>query len=242
VNSPSFSQPAHSSSCGQVPPRPKPLRVKICGITQAEQGLAIAELGAHALGFICVAASKRYILPANIAYICSQLPAHLAKIGVFADAALEEIRAVVNATGLTGVQLHGQESADFCQQLRQVLPQVELIKALRVRSIEDLAPTHTYFAHVDAFLLDAYDERQLGGTGKTLDWQMLRQFRPPCPWFLAGGLTPENILTALDLVQPDGIDLSSGVETAPGDKNLERVAQLFQQLKAGGYWIPLPPG
>jgi phosphoribosylanthranilate isomerase len=213
----------------------QPLRVKICGITQFEQGSAISELGATALGFICVPNSPRYITPPKIAQICSQLPNRVARIGVFANAPLEEITAVVRATGLSGIQLHGQESPDFCQQLRQAIPQVEIIKALRIRSIEDLAQTHTYFAHVDAFLLDAYDEKQLGGTGKTIDWKMLQQFHPPRPWLLAGGLTPNNILTALTHVQPDGIDLSSGVEHHPGDKDLEKVAQLFSQLIAGGY-------
>jgi phosphoribosylanthranilate isomerase len=214
---------------------PRPLRVKICGITQLAQGCAIAQLGATSLGFICVPSSPRYIAPASIAQICGQLPARVARIGVVANLPREEIAALVRETGLSGIQLHGQESPEFCQQLRQAIPQVEIIKALRIRSIEDMTQAQDYVAQVDALLLDAYDPQQLGGTGKTIDWQMLQQFRPACPWLLAGGLSPENILTALAQVQPDGIDLSSGVEHRPGDKDLARVAQLFKQLEVGGY-------
>jgi phosphoribosylanthranilate isomerase len=136
---------------------------------------------------------------------------------------------VVNS-GLTGVQLHGDESSEFCQQLRQLLPSVEILKALRIRSVEDIDKAATYTATADTLLLDAYDPQQLGGTGTTLDWVMLQQFSPSCPWFLAGGLTPDNIVEALTQVNPSGIDLSSGVERAPGDKDLDKVAKLFESL------------
>ena len=88
----------------------------------------------------------------------------------------------------------------------------------------------TYTTCVDTLLLDAYHPQQLGGTGKTLDWTLLQQFNPSCPWFLAGGLTPDNIVEALSQVKPSGIDLSSGVESAPGDKDLDKVAKLFKKL------------
>jgi phosphoribosylanthranilate isomerase len=98
---------------------------------------------------------------------------------------------------------------------------------------EDLQSAMGYVNHVDRLLLDAYHPKQLGGTGKTLDWQAIQQFRPGCPWLLAGGLTPDNIQAALQIVQPDGIDLSSGVERCPGDKDLTKVAQLFKALQQG---------
>jgi phosphoribosylanthranilate isomerase len=85
---------------------------------------------------------------------------------------------------------------------------------------------------VDALLLDAYHPHLLGGTGKTLDWETLQQFRPSCPWLLAGGLTPENVIDALSLLQPSGIDLSSGVERSPGDKDLGKVARLFENVRS----------
>ncbi|MBH8564068.1 phosphoribosylanthranilate isomerase [Nostoc sp. CENA67] len=206
------------------------MRVKICGITQSDQAVAIASLGATALGFICVPTSPRYVTTAQIQAAVAQLPKNVDRIGVFANADISEISDTVINSGLTGVQLHGDESPEFCDQLRQVLPQVEIIKALRIRSVEHLDQTTNYAQYVDTLLLDAYHPQQLGGTGQTLDWQMLQQFSPGCPWFLAGGLTPDNIVTALSQVKPDGIDLSSGVELKPGDKDLTKVAKLFEKL------------
>lgn len=206
------------------------MRIKICGITQPEQAKAIAQLGATALGFICVPTSPRYVTLEQIQTIVASLPTPLDKIGVFADSTLEQIVEVVTQTDLTGVQLHGNESTEFCDRLGQILPKVERIKAIRVKTPEALHQACHYIPHVETLLLDAYHPHQLGGTGQTLDWTSLQQFRPNCPWFLAGGLNPDNIRDALNLVQPNGIDLSSGVECSPGDKDLAKVTQLFQVL------------
>lgn len=208
------------------------MRIKICGIIQPEQGKAIASLGATALGFICVPGTPRYVTPVQIRAVVEQLPENLDRIGVFANSIREEICQIVKAVGLTGVQLHGDESPEFCYHLRQSLPNVEVIKALRVRSLEAPVQADVYTNWVDTLLLDAYHPHQLGGTGKTLDWGELRQFKPNCPWLLSGGLTPGNVLDALSQLHPNGIDLSSGVERAPGDKDLTKVAQLFEQLGA----------
>jgi phosphoribosylanthranilate isomerase len=208
------------------------MRIKICGITQPEQGYAIATLGASALGFICVPASPRYVNPNQILAVVAQLPKNVDQIGVFVNSTPAEICQIVTTCGLTGVQLHGDESPEFCHQLRSFLPNVEIIKALRVRSLQALLQADVYTSWVDTLLLDAYQPQQMGGTGKTLDWASLQQFQPSCPWLLAGGLTPNNVLDALNQVQPNGIDLSSGVERAPGDKDLTKVAQLFEQLRS----------
>ncbi|KRH97067.1 MULTISPECIES: phosphoribosylanthranilate isomerase [Cylindrospermopsis] len=206
------------------------MRIKICGITQPQQSLAITQLGATALGFICVPSSPRYVSIEQINLATSHIPDHIDKIGVFANSTIFEITKVVSSSSLTGVQLHGDETPLFCEELRQVLPNIELIKAFRVRSWEQLETTLNYTSGVDTFLLDAYHPQQLGGTGKTLDWQVLQSFRPALPWFLAGGLTPDNVLTALTQIHPDGIDLSSGVERSPGDKDLDKVALLFSRI------------
>lgn len=213
------------------------MRVKICGITQPEQARAIVRSGATALGFICVPASPRYVTPAQIAKILEYLnlkapAAQFHRIGVFANATLAEVQQTVQRTRLSGVQLHGAESPTFCADLRTLLPTVEILKALRIRTEADLAQAKEYQSVVDTFLLDAYHPNLLGGTGKTLDWQTLAHFHPGRPWFLAGGLTPDNILIALQQVHPDGIDLSSGVEHSPGDKDLCKVAVLFERLQA----------
>ena len=207
------------------------MRIKICGIKQPEQGKAIAYAGATALGFICVPASPRYVNSTQIRTVVEQLPQKVDRIGVFANSAQEEICQTVADAGLTGVQLHGDETPEFCHQLRSTLPNIEIIKALRVRSEEGLAQAETYSKWADTLLLDAYDPQMLGGTGKTLDWTTLQQFQPSCPWLLAGGLTPDNVLDALSQVNPSGIDLSSGVERAPGDKDLDKVAHLFEKLQ-----------
>ncbi|MEB3251945.1 MAG: phosphoribosylanthranilate isomerase [Cyanobacteriota bacterium] len=213
--------------------------VKICGITQVDQALAIAALGATDLGFICVPQSPRYLSPEALAPILQALrdrQVRVGTVGVFADADLATIGPIVNRAGLSTVQLHGGETPQTCQRLRQGLAGVRLIKAIRVRTQADLSRALTYTPWVDALLLDAYHPDSLGGTGHTLDWAALSQFRPPCPWFLAGGLRPDNIQTALASLSPDGIDLSSGVEQRPGWKDLTLVAELFQALSPN-----LPP-
>ncbi len=214
------------------------MRIKICGITKPEQAIAIAQLGATDLGFICASSSPRYVTAAQIAVVGQALQAAaiaVGRIGVFVNASLAEIVQAVLIGGLTAVQLHGQESVQFCQELRRSLTeagfaQIELWKAFRIRTAADLTQIADYAAVVDAVLLDAYHPNLMGGTGQTLNWADLQGFAPACPWFLAGGLTPDNVTQALQHVQPDGIDLSSGVERSPGDKDLQRVAHLFTQL------------
>jgi len=221
----------------QDPSLGRKMRIKICGITQPEQGRAIATAGATMLGFICAPQSPRFVTPTRIADIVAALRIDnptgqglCDRVGVFVNADLEVIRETVAIANLSGVQLHGQESPQFCWQVKQALPTIELIKALRIRSQTDLAQANQYHACVDTLLLDAFHPTLAGGTGQTLNWQDLQQFSPPIPWLLAGGLTPDNIITALNQIQPTGIDLSSGVESSPGIKNLAKVTQLFQAL------------
>lgn len=207
------------------------MRVKICGITKPTQGEAIAHLGATDLGFICVPASQRYVTPTQINAVVRNLSRSINRIGVFANTTSKHICQVLTETNLTGVQLHGDESPEFCQQLRADMPAgVEIIKAIRVKTPAALALADVYGGIADTLLLDAYHPDQLGGTGQQLDWGALAQFSPGCSWLLAGGLTPDNILDALKQVNPTGIDLSSGVERSPGDKDLGKVARLFEQL------------
>ncbi len=233
-----------SDSCTKI-------RIKICGITLPEQAVAIAQLGISTLGFICVKPSPRYIEPSRIAQIVAVLDQDSdqdssperpmpQRIGVFAQADLETIQATVTEGRLSGVQLHGDESLEICQTVRAALPAVELIKAIRVRSPQDLDQAREFGAIVDTLLLDAYDPKLLGGTGHRIDWQWLREFRPACPWLLAGGLNPENIAEALSLLSPNGIDVSSGVECwdgtgkgrSPGNKDIDAVKRLVLAIGA----------
>jgi phosphoribosylanthranilate isomerase len=207
------------------------LRVKICGITQIDQAIAIAKSGADALGFICVQQSPRYVTPGKIRSIVDELPEAIGKIGVFMNADLNGLKDFVTATGLTAIQLHGGEEQDYCKELRDLLPEIEIIKAFRIRRLDDLEWAETFAEAADWFLLDAYHPDMGGGTGKTLDWAGLDRFRPSKPWFLAGGLNPGNICEAMALTNPNGIDLSSGVEKRPGDKDLGAVVNLFERLE-----------
>jgi phosphoribosylanthranilate isomerase len=206
------------------------LRIKICGITRSDRGREIAKLGATALGFVCVERSPRYVTAVQIKAIIDCLELPVETIGVFADATIAEIVRTVTITGLTGVQLHGAESPEFCQQLRKQLPKIELIKAFRWKNAESFQEIDNYSQRVDTLLLDAYHPQMLGGTGKTINWSELQQFKPGLPWLLAGGLTPQNVTEALTQLKPNGIDLSSGLERSPGDKDLVKVAQLFASL------------
>lgn len=206
------------------------MRVKICGITQAEQGQAIAQLGATALGFICVERSPRYVKAQQIQDIIQVLPTTIDRIGVFANASLTDIEGVLKVAQLTGIQLHGDETPELCAQIKQLWPDLEIIKAFRIKTVESLSTIPQYVEVIDTLLLDAYDPQQLGGTGKTLNWDILTTFKPDRPWFLAGGLNPDNISDALDSLAPDGVDLSSGVERSPGDKDINKVTQLFERL------------
>ena len=207
------------------------MRVKICGLTKVNQAQEIAAQGANSIGFICVKKSPRYISPEKIKAIAIALPNNVDKVGVFANHSLEEIADIVATAQLTSVQLHGAESPEFCDRLRQQLPEnLELIKAFRIKSAKSLEDVKMYLDRVDTILLDAYHPQMLGGSGHTIDWQALKQFNPSLPWLLAGGLTPDNIQEALTSLKPDGIDLSSGVEHSPGDKDLTKVTHLFEQL------------
>lgn len=215
------------------------LKVKICGITQVAQGIAIARAGATALGYICTTKSPRYLTPEKIAPIVAAVREQFPEVdhfGVFVDEGVASMVAIARSTRLTVLQLHGHETPAVCQLLRDALEasglsKIKIVKALRIRDTEDLAEANRYAPHVDMLLLDAYHPDQLGGTGETLDWRSLQTFSPQCAWFLAGGLNPDNVLNALSKLSPNGIDLSSGVERSPGDKDLEKVSRLFKQLE-----------
>lgn len=208
-----------------------PVAVKICGLTQAAQAVAIARMGVTALGFICVPSSARYIAPSAIAKITQQLPEEVLTVAVVANPTLEALQSLLHRSNVKALQLHGSESPAFCQQLRQQFPDVQLIKALRVKSQDTLQEIPAYIPHVNCLLLDAYHPQQLGGTGSPFDWQLLQGLRIDCPWWLAGGITPENCRQAIAQTRPHGIDVCSGVEVRPGIKDLTRVQALLQALR-----------
>ncbi|MFO0015970.1 MAG: phosphoribosylanthranilate isomerase [Synechococcaceae cyanobacterium] len=218
--------------------------VKICGLRHEAQAAAVARQGADAIGVIAVPASPRWV-PAErraalFAAAAGERPGCFGVL-VVADPTDAELETLDSRGGHQVLQLHGQESAERRAQLRQRLD-VKLWKALRISRPEDLSLAAAYGRVVDALLLDCWDPRQLGGTGRSIPLGWLRDFTPALPWWLAGGLNAANLRSVLGSVAPTGLDLSSGVEDAPGEKNLHKVAELFAVLRdhqqAGG--LPEP--
>lgn len=204
------------------------LRVKICGITNLADARYCAGAGADYLGFIQSEASPRYVDP-DVARQIIEWVAGVKTVGVFVDAEVGTLNEVTAATGFDIVQLHGDESAEYCS-----LVQRPVIKAFRVRSEDDpdelLQRLQPYVPHVNAFLFDTYVANQAGGTGKTFSWDKISGLRLDLPVFLAGGITPSNAADAVETVHPYAVDVSSGVEQSPGTKDFEAVDNLFGAL------------
>jgi phosphoribosylanthranilate isomerase len=199
--------------------------VKICGITNRDDALASAELGANALGFVFHDSSPRSVSLEVAANITESLPPSVVKVGVFVDALEEKVMRAIAACGLNVLQFHGTESPDYCLQFGLMS-----VKAFRIRDESFLTDLERY--PTDAWLLDSYVAGQPGGTGATFNWDLAAKAGAlGKPIFLAGGLTPENVAVAVRQVRPYAVDVSSGVEAAPGKKDLEKVKAFIQTAK-----------
>jgi phosphoribosylanthranilate isomerase len=199
-------------------------RVKICGITTAEDAAAAVEAGADALGFVFAPGSPRLVRPEVVERIARDLPPFVTAVGVFVDQPLEEILRIAGLCPLQAVQLHGDEPEAFSRRVP-----VRVIKAIRVRDARDLAPIGTYPAH--AFLLDAFVEGKAGGTGTTISWELAREAKGTVPIILSGGLRPETAAQAVRTVRPYGVDVSSGVEASPGHKDHKKVREFIAAVR-----------
>lgn len=200
------------------------VRVKICGITNAADALHAAACGADALGFVFYERSPRCVTPAAAAAICAGLPPFVSRVGLFVNEDLERIAAVAGECGLDVVQLHGDESPQDCARLSR-----RVVKALRVRDAASLTGHEQY--DVSALLLDAWVADRFGGTGVSFNWELAAGIARQRPVILAGGLTPDNVATAVQTVRPYAVDVASGVECAPGEKDPERVARFIRMAK-----------
>ena len=209
--------------------------LKSCGLTDLDQALAIAELGADAIGVIGVAGTPRYIADDQRRALFDQLARQapqLQRVWVVANADPDSIGAALTGTGVpTVVQLHGDESPDSCRRLRKQHPQVQFWKALRLRDREQLNRVEPYSDAVDALLLDAWNPEQLGGTGHRLPIDWLAKANLPLPWWMAGGVSAEWIPELLAQVNPHGLDASSRLEIRPGWKDLDKVAALVEAIR-----------
>jgi len=200
-------------------------KVKICGITTGDDGLAATELGADALGFVFYRRSPRYVRPERAREIIARLPPFVTTVGVFVTEEKEKLEEAIEVSGVTAVQLHGEESPAYCASFRDV----KVIKAFRVS--DEFDPERLGDYEVDAYLLDAYRKDAYGGTGKTFSWEMARRAKTYGRIILAGGLTPENVRRAIEAVQPYAVDVSSGVEQSPGVKDREKVRAFLARAR-----------
>ena len=219
--------------------------LKICGLKDAVQAEAVARLGVDAVGVIGVPASPRFVAPDGRPPLFAAVAgarADCLRVLVVADPADSELTALQPTVGGHNVvQLHGSESVQRCLDLRRELPEgLQLWKALRIRSAQDLEQAFAYATVVDALLLDAWVSDQLGGTGQRLPLAWLDGFSSPRPWWLAGGITAGAVESIRSSILPSGLDVSSGVEISPGQKDLDRVAALLEAVRQGP-WIPTPP-
>ncbi|MBL1212838.1 MAG: phosphoribosylanthranilate isomerase [Ignavibacteriae bacterium] len=199
------------------------MKVKVCGITNYEDGAYAAECGADALGFIFYKKSKRYVTPAKVKAIIDQLPYFICKVGVFVNEEPEYINEILKEIGLNAVQLHGDEKPDLVDKI--TLP---VIKSFRVNEQFDFSLLEKY--NDCTFLLDTYSEREFGGTGSKFNWEFIPD-EIKSKIILAGGISDENIDVAVNEINPAAVDLSSSLEKSPGIKDHKKIKQFFNKLK-----------
>lgn len=200
-------------------------RVKICGITRIEDGLAAAQAGADAIGLVFAPASPRRVSAEQAAAIVAALPPFVTSVALFVDPPAEQVRAVLEAFRPDLLQFHGDEPPDFCAAFG--LP---YLKAVRVRPETDLLQCAVTYADARGLLLDAYHPDSHGGTGRRFDWDLIPA-KLPRPIVLAGGLDPDNVAAAVRQVRPWAVDVSSGVELAKGIKDAGLVTRFVREVR-----------
>jgi len=203
--------------------------VKVCGITNLEDALAAIEAGADMLGFNFYARSPRHVVPDAARAVIERMPEGVECVGVFVnEPSPEEVSDIARESGVSAVQLHGDETPEFCRALEGFTT----VKALRVGKGYAVETAAAYAT--DAVLLDAYAPDAFGGTGHTFDWALARATREAVPrLFLAGGLKPSNVAAAISAVGPYAVDVCSGVETSPGRKSFKLMRDFVQAVRRG---------
>jgi len=205
------------------------VRVKICGITTLEDGLAAVDAGADALGFIFFEASPRWISPESAAGIIRRLPPLVSKVGVFVNASERAVREAISLSGIDTLQFHGDESPPFCAGFTPI----KVYKAFRIQGLETLEDLPRF--KTDAWLLDSHVPEKSGGTGARFNWDLAVEAKKlGRPIILAGGLAPENVTEAVRQVRPFAVDVSSGVEATPGRKDPGRIRAFINAVHSAG--------
>lgn len=189
-------------------------KIKICGTTNKHDALLASALGADMLGFIFWPKSKRFVDQKVAEDIVNELPENILKVGVFVNETPEKVLEIAENVELDVLQFHGEETPEYCSRF---MDKYKVIKAIRVKDDTSLAHVNDY--KVDFILLDTYKDDAQGGTGATFDWSLLENFEILRPVILSGGLNPDNVSVAIEAAAPFGVDVASGVESAPGKKD-----------------------
>ena len=213
----------------------KSTAIKICGITKTSQARSIAELKINAIGVIGVKNSPRFVPEEECMKIFNEVEkvsSSIEKVLVIANAKLEEVKCINNrSTPPSVIQLHGNESVDYCRELKNEFPRIKLWKAFRLKAINDLENISQYEKNIDAILIDAWDDKSLGGTGNRVPIELLLNKTFKAPWILAGGISAEIIPEIFSKLRPDGIDASSRLEISPGIKDIKKVESLIREIR-----------
>ena len=199
--------------------------IKVCGITCQEDSRTAVAAGVDSLGFIFVEQSPRLVQPDMVRAITAEMPPFVDRVGVFQDEEIDVVKEIVHYCRLTLVQLHGSESPEYCQKIP-----CKVIKSFSISSESTSEELAAYADAASGFLLDTYHEHMAGGTGKTFDWNLVGQVKPPGPVILAGGLTPENVGEAIRQVKPFAVDVNSGVEYQPGRKDPDKLKRFVHEV------------
>ena len=209
--------------------------IKICGLTSEEQALQVAKLGANAIGIISVEESPRYISAEIKKKIFKSLESfypNIERVSVVKNCPIDLI--IKNFLGKpteTIIQLHGDEDIDYCKKIRKRIPNIGIWKAFRIKSGKDLDKIKPFEDFVDAVLLDSWNKETYGGSGEKIKSMYLKNLKFSKPWWLAGGISMEWIDEILRDIRPDGLDISSSIESSPGIKNLDATKNLIYKIK-----------
>lgn len=226
-------------------------KVKICGITNKEDAFWASSLGADFIGLNFVKESLRKVSLSNAKDIINSLPPYTSCVGVFFNEDITQLVKICKKLNINYVQLHGEETTEFCSQLKLELPQLKIIKTVRIKPEEDISQQEkdnyvlelsqkieNFLSYVDYILFDTYIGDQLGGTGKVFSWPVVKQIKEifsnksiQLKFFIAGGLTPENIEEAIEFLEPWGVDVASGVERLPRRKDFEKMKSFIRKAK-----------
>jgi phosphoribosylanthranilate isomerase len=202
------------------------VKIKICGITNKRDAIAAAELRPDMIGFVFYSGSKRYVEPRLVRDIANELPSFISKVGVFVDMDKNRVIEIARECALDMLQFHGDETPDYCADLKK---SYKVMKAFRIKDSGSLKGINDY--DVNFYMLDSYSEKSKGGTGENFDWNIVESFEFLKPVMLSGGLKPDNVRDAIEKLSPYGVDVSSGVESSPGKKEIDFMKKFVENVR-----------